>query len=282
MKIPSRAVLLVLLAASGPAAAAPERLPDRMPGRMEVELGARPVYWFGELSGDVRAQHTALSATRLDFESGLDMDTDRGILTGELFMKFGDPFPRHRLSARAWTQTFRGEKVLTQAVTFETFTFAAATTVSSRLGLEEVELRYAWDFWQASPDPKASNRPSALWAAAGVKVLRLDMELASPALGTVEEAVTVPFPVLGLGGRLSLGRHLSIQAEAVGLSVDVSGESVDFLEAEGVVRWDFNRYLALEAGWRRWDLGFDADSTSTDLDGSAVIEGVILALEARF
>lgn len=255
-----------------------------LPARaVEVELGGRGSLWFGDLSGDVKVQSAAIPGSRLTY-AGLGMDTQETIPTGEVYFRVGESGkpPRHLVSLRYWEQTFRGQTTLGRSITFKDVTYSASTTVSSRLAFRELDLRYAYDVWQGKPfERTADARPSAAWVISGVKGIGIKTELFSAALGTTEEDAKAPVPVLGLGGRWALGRRLGVEAQAVGMAVSLSDTSVRFYEAEAMARWDFSRYLALEAGWRRWSLDFDV-SGSTEVDGKAVIGGFTVGLAGRF
>ena len=255
-----------------------------LPARaVEVELGARGGLWFGDLSGDVKVQSASIPGSRLTY-TGLGMDTRETIPTGEVYFRVGESGkpPRHLASLRYWEQTYRGQTTLGQSITFKDVTYAASTTVSSRLTFKELDLRYAYDFWQGKPFARAvDGRPSAAWGIFGVKGIGIETELFSQALGATEKNARAPVPVLGAGGRWALGRRLGVEAQAVGMAVSLSDTTVRFYEAEAMARWDFSRYLALEAGWRRWSLDYDMDG-STDVDGKAVIEGVTVGLAGRF
>ncbi len=250
---------------------------------VEVELGGRAGFWFGDLSGDVKVQGAAIPGTRLTY-AGLGMDTQETIPTGEVYFRVGElgKPPRHCVSLRYWEQTFRGQTTLAQSVTFNDVTYSASTILSSRFTFKELDTRYAYDFWQGKPFERVADaRPSAAWGIFGVKGIGIETELFSSALGATEENVRAPMPVLGLGGRLALGRRFGVEAQAAGMAADLSDTRVSFYEAEAMARWDFSRYLALEAGWRRWSLDFDL-SGSTDVDGEAMIEGFIVGLAGRF
>jgi hypothetical protein len=255
-----------------------------LPARaVEVELGGRGGLWFGDLSGHVKVQRAEIPGSRLTY-SGLGMDTREMIPTGEVYFRVGESGkpPRHLVALRYWEQAFRGQTTLGQSITFKGITYNASTTVHSRLAFKELDLRYAYDFWQGKPLERMTDaRPSAAWGIFGVKGIGIETEIFSDALGATEENARAPVPVLGLGGRWALGRRLGVEAQALGLAVNVSDTSVSFYEAEAMARWDFSRYLALEAGWRRWSLDFDV-SGSTKVDGKAVIQGLTVGLVGRF
>ena len=242
-----------------------------------AEFGARADYWQSDLSGNAKAESASIPATRLSF-SGLGMDTSENIPSFELFGRFGTTY-RHRLSVRYWQQDYTGQTTLTQSVTFKTFTFPVSTTLKSEMDLRDVELRYAYDFWQG--EEKVFHHPNAAWGIFGMKVLDLDTKLSSPAVGSAHESATAPLPVLGLGGRLGVCKYFSLEAQVDGLALDVSGVRASFYEASLLGRVDCTENLGLELGWRRWHMGAHIDST-TKVDVDATIQGLWLGLEARF
>ena len=243
------------------------------------EVGARIESWHTALSGDVKAESHSIPATRLSY-SGLGMDTDEDIPSGELFARFGKD-DRHRLSLRFFQQAYSGQTTLTQTVTFKTFTFAASTVLSSRMQFQDLDARYEGDFWQGKAESGSAAPRSAVWGIAGLKTLSLDAELSAPGVGTASESVTAPLPVLGLGGRWTPTPHLSLEAQAAGLAIDVSDIRASFYELQARAGWHFTKNVALQAGWRSWHLKGTIDS-STVIDFNATIQGPFLALEGRF
>ena len=244
-----------------------------------AEFGARADFWQGELSGDVKAESGTIPATKLSF-SNLGMDTSESIPSGEVFVRLGKT-QAHRLSLRYFEQSYRGETTLTQTVTFKTFTFAASTSLLSRLAMRDIDFRYAGDVWQGKREPDALRRPNAFWGILGIKTLDLRAELFSTAVGSAEESAVAPLPVVGLGGRWGLGKRFSLEAEAAGLAMDISDIRATFYEASASARWDFSPSVSLEGGWRTWYLGATIDST-TKVDLSATIQGPFVGLEGRF
>ena len=243
------------------------------------EVGARAEAWQTSISGDVKAESASIPATRLTY-SALGMDTDEDIPAGEIFATFGDR-NRHRVSLRLFDQTYTGQTTLTQTVTFKTFTFAAATVLSSRLKFQDLDARYAGDFWLGREDPGAPAPSSAFWGIAGLKIISLETELSAPGVGTANEDKTAPMPVLGLGGRWTATRNLSFEAQAAGLALDISDISASFYQFEAEAAWHFTQNVALRGGWRTWHLKGAIDS-STKIDFDATIQGPFLALEGSF
>ena len=248
-----------------------------LPGALSAEFGARVDYWRSDLSGNAKAESASIPATRLSF-SGLGMDTSENIPGFEIFGRFGAT-RRHRLSLRYWEQDYQGQTTLTQTVTFKTFTFPVSTVLKSEMDLRDVELRYAYDFWQG--EEALPRDRDAAWGIFGVKMLDLDTELSSPAVGTAHESATAPLPLLGLGGRMGVCSRFSLEAQIAGLALDVSSVRASFYEASALARWDFTEHWGLEGGWRRWHLGAHLDH-ATKVDVDATIQGPWLGFEGRF
>ncbi len=242
-----------------------------------AEFGAHVDYWRSDLSGTAKAESASIPATRLSF-SQLGMDTSENIPSFELFARFGDT-GRHRVSVRYWEQSYSGQTTLTQSVTFKTFTFPVSTQLNSEVSFRDVDLRYAYDFWQGQEvQPRHRN---AVWGIFGLKALTLDSTLSAQSVGTASEGETAPLPVLGLGGRVGLCDSFSLEAQIAGLALDVSDVRASFYEFSLLGRWDCTQNVALELGWRRWHLGAHIDST-TKVDVDATVEGPWLGLEGRF
>ena len=244
------------------------------------EIGADLGFWRGSLSGDVKAQSNSIPATRLSY-GGLGMDTDKTIVPVELFYRWGET-GNHRVSMRYFEQTFKGQTVLTQTVTFKTFTFAASSTLNSEMTLKDFDLDYQGDLWQEPHEKDAKGRPSAFWWTGGLKLVDMSASLSASGVGTVHEGETAPIPVLGFGGRWNLPHGFSLDGGVSGLVLDVSGVKASFYELVAETRWAFSENSDLSLGWRRWRLGADIDSGSTKVDFTAQIQGLYLGLEHRF
>lgn len=151
---------------------------------------------------------------------------------------------------------FRGDAVADRAFVYGTTVVRPGDEVVTTLKGSYVTAELAWDF---------VRRPQGfLGLLFGVKYFDVDaLVLDATTSSRVVETERLPLPVLGLAGRIYLGRYLSLEGEVSGLTLGDRGHVVELLLAG---RLHVTRRLAATGGWHRLALEGRDDRDYLKLD----------------
>jgi hypothetical protein len=169
--------------------------------QLEIRLGA-----FNDTGSAVivRDSQNGIPGDELDLEDVLGVSENQTVLQFDAIYRFS---PFHRLEVGYHELTRRGTATLDRDVRFGDTTFAQDSVIDTRLDSELLRFSYAFSLM--------NDEQKELGVMAGVHVANGDTEIVSQTTGDREQSdVSTPLPVIGLHGRLSLGRSSSLGARA--------------------------------------------------------------------
>jgi hypothetical protein len=227
-----------------------------------VELEGR--YWRPQLDSTVRIVDNGVGQDfKLVEDLGFEEQQDSG--EGRLQIKFAR---RHKINFSYLPLNYDGDKFLTRTIEFSGQVYPVGARVRSEMDLKMFKAGYEYDF--------ISGPYGFLGATLDVLVADLHLELKAPDLGIDEkEDATVPIPLIGLNGRLPLGRLFALTAKISGLLAGGYGYIYD---AEGSLDFNPVRYVGISAGYRFFGAKADIDDDSVDLK----LQGPFASLKIRF
>jgi outer membrane protein len=250
---PLAAACLLVLAA--PAAALPV-----------FEAGARGMYWFPDLSGNVQTFESGLAGTRLGVKDDLGIE-DGDFPSGEAFVRIG------RLHFRVgYTPVdFDGRQDLTRQIVFGDRTFDVDDTIVSSLDMKMIDGEIQVDLIR--PDLVVASFNLGLI----VKVRYIDgeVEIRSDTTGLRSlKDFKAPIPMVGAAAGAGVLRNV--------LRADVRVTGMAFLdnrlvEADGFVSFVPTPFLRIQGGYRYIDLKIDEKAVVADLSLKGPYIGVQLS-----
>lgn len=228
------------------------------------EAGVRAMYWFPDLSANVK---TTTGAVTGEFNAERDLGVgDENIPAAEAFMRFGRTHFRI-----GYTQVeFDGNKALAQAVTFNGVTFAANDNIVSNLDLKMLDADFQFDLLRPDVAVAAFN----LGFIVKVKYVDGTVQLRNAAQTQIKD-FKAPIPMVGLAAGVGLIKDL-LRADARVTGVSFSGNHL--FEGDAFLSFAPMPFLRLQGGYRIIDLKIDEDDIVADLE----LKGPYLGAQLSF
>lgn len=195
------------------------------------------LFWSPQPQGQLQKGVSGVEGTLLDVQEDLGL-AERSASPVRASLRLG-----HSVKLRAsWSPIeFRGLATANSAILYGTTVVLPGQHVSSSLKGNYVTGEIAWDFLQ---------RPAGfLGLLVGVKFVDIDaLVLNVETSDRVVETERLPIPVLGLAGRVYLGRHFSLEGEVSGLTL---GDRGHVYEIFGAARVHLSDHIAATGGYRK-------------------------------
>jgi len=226
--------------------------PDQVNGIVDIFGDALPRIgvWRAELKGSLKS---GVGGDLINLSQDLDIsETDSGFITSG----------RIGLGAVALRYTFfstefSGSNVLTRTLSFGGQDFSISQQVDTKIKIQNAGLNLAV--------PLFKPKPFVFYLEAGVQYYSLEGSLTAAGQPTVTEKGELPIPVIGFGLRGEFGRFF-VEAEVMGLDIDIGSASGRLIDASVSVGVRFLRILVARAGWRMVDLSASVDDFEVDLE----------------
>lgn len=242
------AVLLMFLAAA-PAGA--------------FEIGARGLYWFPSLSGDVKADNSGVVGTKLNLKDDLGVGNESFPIV-EAFGGVG----RHSVSLAYTPIDYSGQKLLAVGIQFNGKTYAANTNVHTDLELKMLDFQYKYKFL----DLDNILAGFSLSAIGQVKYIDGYAKIADTTTNTsAEYTIKAPIPMIGLGAHAGILAGL-LEARAMMTGVVYSGNHL--YEALAELSFTPFPFLDINAGYKIMSLKVDHNDVFLDSTFSGPYVGV--------
>lgn len=211
-------------------------------------------YWDAELSGVLT---DGLSGNLIDVQNDLGVDVMEGTLMPELQMVLGGMVIRFN----GFEFEFRGDTVLQRTIDFGGQTFTISDQVVTELDLQNYRLTAGF---------RVLNLPwLAVALQGGVAYYELEATVTSTLVGTANESIQAPVPVIGVLAQAKLGMFI-LSAEVSGISFSIEGVALDYYEinvSAGIILF---RILSVQVGWRSIDINIEDSNLALD----ATLEGL--------
>ncbi len=233
-----RRVALILAAAAMLAAAS---------DASALEVGARGMYWFPSLSGNLQSSTNGIPETSLDVKDDLGIG-DKNFLGGEAFLRAG----RVRFSVGYIPLRYEGTRQLTQQIVFQGTTFNVSDNVTSKIDLKMIDAELEYDLLR--PDLAAAN----FYLGLILKVKYVDgrVELRSASAPPESEDFKAPVPMAGLAAGVGILSNV-ITADARLAGIGYSGNHL--VEGDFCVSVAPLPFVRFQGGYRYIDLKIDED-----------------------
>jgi len=232
-----------------------------------VEIGARALYWFPSLKGDMKVNANGVTGTQFSLKDDLGMD-NKNIPSVEAYVGGG----RHHASLMYSQVDFSGSNVLTRNIVFNGQTYAAGSNVDSDLKLKMLDLEYQYDL------VNLENILAGFSVGVIGKVKYLDGEarLFSSAAGEKKETFGIPIPMVGVGVHAGLLANV-LEARAKFTGIGYSGNV--FYDALAEISWTPFSFLDIHGGYRYMKLKVDDVS---DVFADVELSGPYVGLSIGF
>jgi hypothetical protein len=180
-----------------------------------------------------------------DGVEGTAFDPVRDLGVGEYFgwqvkgaIKFGGA---QKLRGSYSNLDYDGEATLDQRIRFQDTTFQVGSQLVTSIKGGFYNAAFEWDV--------VRRKSGILGLTFGAHYLDVDMVLVARGEGMREiKTIQVPLPAIGIVGRYYVGRFLSLEGEASGLTIGDAGSSYDL---EAAVRLHMGSKVAIGGGYRK-------------------------------
>ena len=221
-------------------------------------------YWKPKLDSTIKIVDENIGTDiKLVDDLGFEEKKDFGEVRGQI--KF---FGKHKFNFSYLPLKWDGDKILTETIEFDGQTYAAGTRVQSKLEMKMFKGGYEYDL--------IASRYGFLGFTFDVLLADTFVQLKAPALALDEKYdATVPIPMIGLSGRITPIKWVSLTGKISGLPMGGVGY---ILDAEASLDINPLKYAGISVGYRflRMDLEYDDNKADFRLDGP------FAALKVRF
>jgi outer membrane protein len=209
-------------------------------------IGARGLYWFPSMSGDVKVDNNGVAGTKLNLKDDLGVDNDSFPVV-EVFGGVG----KHSVSLAYTPIDYSGSKTLAAAINFNGKNYAANTNVHTDLELKMLDFQYKYKFL----DLDNILAGFSLSAIGQVKYIDGYAKISDPAANSsAEYTIKAPIPMIGLGAHAGILAGL-LEARATMTGAYYSGSHL--YEALAELSFTPFPFLDINAGYKIMDIKVD-------------------------
>ncbi|MBI5419676.1 MAG: hypothetical protein HZA60_06270 [Deltaproteobacteria bacterium] len=231
---------------------------------MAVEVGARAVYWFPDLTAHVKTTDNNVTG---EFDAKSDLGVgDENFLSGEAFLRAGNVHFRVGYTP----VKFDGNKQLTRQVVFAGQTFNVNDNVISHLDVKMIDGELQFDLLR----PNFAAASANLGVIVKVKYVDGSVEIRSSA-STKTKDFRAPVPMVGLGAGVGLLKNM-LRADVRAAGIAYSGNHL--YEGDAFLTFSPIPFFGVQGGYRIIDLKIDED----DIVASLKLKGPYLGAELSF
>jgi hypothetical protein len=240
-------MLLVAVLFSQPVLSESSDPTDQPWERFSFKLGG----YIADLDSSVRIDSGALGAgVSVDVEDALDMDSTMSVWRAEVAYRFGKS-QRHLLNLKYYEFNRDSSKTVGTVIEFKDKTYPIGTTVESYFNISVLKASYGYAFYQ---DDRIS-----LAASLGLFITPIEVGISTGSVGSEEEAVTAPLPVVGLNMDFAITPKLFLK-QYIG---------VFYLEIDDFKGSIVSTILALEYNaWKNVGFGIGYDIFNLDIEAN--------------
>ena len=239
--------ILVFAAVLSLAAAVPAHA---LPG---LEVGARGVYWFPDLTGTVQTFDPVIGGTEFNVKDDLGIG-EESFLSGEAFVRFS------RVTFRVgYTPVkFDGNRQLTREIRFGNQIFSVNENVVSRLELKMIDGELQFDLLRQDVAAVAFN----LGVLVKVKYVDGEVDLRSTTRAETRD-FKAPIPMVGVAAGVGFLKDM-LRVDARLSGIGYSGNRL--IEGDAYASFAPLPFIRIQGGYRLIDLKIDEDDIIADLE----------------
>ncbi|MHB8091181.1 MAG: porin family protein [Syntrophales bacterium] len=228
------------------------------------EIGARALYWFPSLDGEVKADNAGVVGTRLDLKDDLGVDNE-SFPSVEVFGGIG----KHTISLAYTPIDYSGSKTLTTPINFNGKTFGA--TVDTDLELKMLDFQYRYRFL----DVENVLAGFSLSAVGQIKYIDGLASIRDTATASkAEYTINVPVPMIGAGAHAGILAGL-LEARAQLTGAFYSGNYL--LEGLADLSLTPFPFVAINAGYKILHIKIDHNDVFLDSTFSGPYVGMTVS-----
>ena len=264
-----RLALAMLLAAIAPAQAA-EGVPSHpaLNDRFYFALGA---YW-PETTTSLQVNSARLGVgANIDFENALGLSNDKAVSNFIARWRFGR---RWRLEAEYFELNRGGSRSLERDIQFGDLVFPVSAQVTSQFDLADLRVSLDYSFFK--------TLDKEVGVGLGLHAVAYDASLSANLVGTQQEDVAAPLPVLTLYGQFALTERWAVAARVsrLSLSYDKYDGSLTALEID--VLYQPFRHVGFGIGERSLDIKLDVTDGNRQRRFKQALEGPLFFMNVSF
>lgn len=238
-------------------------------------IGVRLREWYARINGEVFAEAEGFTATTVDLDRHLGLG--QAEVAHEIQVSLSLPLLGN-FTAGYWMAGYKGDRWLTETVTFGEETFSASTEVRSELELQVGYLSY--EFVLPLPMPLGEAASFEAGVVVGARLVAASGSIENEFV-TAEEHGEGGLPVVGAHAALQVTPWLRADVEVVGLTFRAADRRAFYVEAYGEVVARLGPLFG-GVGYKYVEVEIRDESRSTEFRAEALLDGLFLTAGVRF
>ena len=219
------------------------------------ELGVRGIYWFPDLSGDIKVDGDGISGTTLDLDDDLGLEEEFYPVL-EIFTGIG----KHHLSISYYNADYSASKSLNKDIYFNGKLFNINTLVESSLEYDVYDFMYQYDLL----DLENILAGFSLGLVGKIKYFEGDVQLKSAGETTAED-FSEPIPLLGINFHVGLVADL---LEARVLATGMGYSDGNLFDGQVEISITPLPFIDIHGGYRLFRIDVETDDITLDYETS--------------
>jgi hypothetical protein len=265
----NRFLLALLLAAQAFTAGAQEAIPHHPALTDKFYLGAGAFFPKTTTSAQLTTR-TGVGAN-IDFEESLGLKTADTVPAGFARWRFGE---RWRVEAEYFQLNRSGEKAIDRTIQWGENTYPVNASVQSKFDFSDLRISVGYSFFK--------TRDKEFGVGIGLHVAAYDVGLSANMVGSEQQDVTAPLPVLSLYGQVALTDHWAISGRLDRLSLSYKNYDGS-LTAMGLdLMYQPFRHVGFGLGYRNLFINLDAEDDGRTLKLKQTFQGPLLFMNVSF
>ena len=225
------------------------------PPAQAIEFGARGFWWVPNLNAKLRVNTDSVTGTEINVKDTLGI-SDKSTYNVEAFVGTKN----HHVSLMYTPLDYSATQNLSSSVVFNGRTYAATTSVESKLRMSMFDLQYQYDLLNFENILAGFS----IGLIGQVKYLEGEAKLNSSLTGEQKQSFTVPIPMVGVGAHIGLIANI-LEARAKATGIGYSGNY--FVDASADISVTPFPFVDIHAGYRYLKLKIDnVSNVYSDMD----------------
>jgi hypothetical protein len=215
------------------------------PPAQAIEFGARGFWWFPTLKADLRVNTDSTTGTEINMKDTLGIE-DKSTYSVEAYVGTKN----HHLNVMFTPFDYSASKILYTSVIFNGQTYAANSSVDSKLRMSMFDLQYQYDLLNFENILAGFS----IGLIGQIKYLDGEAKLTSSLTGEQKQSFNIPIPMVGLGTHIGLIANL-LEARAKATGMGYSGSY--FIDASADISVTPFPFVDIHGGYRYMKLKID-------------------------
>jgi hypothetical protein len=261
-------VLAVAFAAASPAHAQVE-IPNHPALQDRFYFGVGAFFPRTTTSADLTSRSGV--GTTIDFEDTFGMRSQKTVPAGFARWRFAERF---RLEAELFTLDRSGERVIDRDIQWGDKVYPVNTNVQSHFNFTDLRISAGYAFFKR-PDKE-------IGVGLGLHVASYDVGLTSNAVGTEQQDITAPLPVLSFYGQFGLTDRWAVASRLDLFSLSYQNYDGSLTAIAFDVMYQPFRHVGFGAGFRSLVIQLEAEKDARHLKTKQTFQGPMLFMNVSF